>query len=149
VTNTQKCAEEPRVDFQPRNEPTPAREPSQTRWLKPRPERDGCEEEAATLDKLIELVVHETMGELVQSMRWTVEFDPPSHRVVVVDQNLPDGTPYAEFTVDEAVALSNIIAASPPQANLNIGDDLSLSRAELALFGFELLCCAAALTDVS
>jgi hypothetical protein len=56
---------------------------------------------------------------------------------------------YTALTVDEALALSEEIAAGPARCTLSQGDDLSLSGEELAVFGIELRHCVCKLTGVS
>jgi hypothetical protein len=113
------------------------------------PECECCGEGATRVSELQELMTDETLHELARSMRWRAFIDPLSHRVLVADQNLLVPAVYTALTVDEALALSEEIAACPAGAALDMGDDLSLSGEELAVFGIELRHCVCILTGVS
>jgi hypothetical protein len=114
------------------------------------PERDGCEEGTMTVGDYLEPITCEAFREVVRKMRWTVGVDLRSHVVVVGEQKLRGGPEvYAELSVDDARALSLEIRDIPARATVLIGDDLSLSGEELAVFAFELYCGASLLTGVS
>jgi hypothetical protein len=109
------------------------------------PECDCCGEGATRVSELQELMTDETLHEVARSMRWRAFVDPLSHLVVVADQNFL----YTGLTVDQALALSEDIAACPAGAALDMGDDLSLFGDELAVFGIEIRHCVCKLTGVS
>jgi hypothetical protein len=113
------------------------------------PECDCCGEGATRVSELQELMTDETLHEVIRSMRWRAFADPRSHRVLVADQNLLSPEVYEVLTVGEALALSEDIAACPAGAALDMGDDLSLSGEELAVFGIALRHCVCMLTGVS